>query len=163
MDIHIVDDDRSTLLFYSKIAQRCGFSSASFDSPKNYLHSMGRDGYCPPMMVLSDVDMPGMNGYQLMVEVRKINPNQRFVIASSSPEVDREKTLACLYFKKPVSPGSLKAAFAALSQCHNSGPHPTCMCGDACIPDNRDDFIVSGWRCPNISASDTKKISINGG
>ncbi len=95
--------------------------------------------------------MPGMNGYQLMREVRKTHPNQMFIIASSSPEIDSKKEFACLYFTKPVSADSLQDALLALSQCYNYGPHAKCLCAEACVPDNRQAFNVDSWRCPRIS------------
>lgn len=138
MDIHIIDDDRATRLLYSKIAKNCGFSSASFDSAENYLSSMLRDGFEPPFLILSDVEMSGIDGYQLLHEVRKSYPNQCFVITSGTPSSESGADIACLYFLKPVSIKKLETLFDSIDKCMQCGHHPEdCSCRKACSPDDR--------------------------
>lgn len=148
MDIHIIDDDRATLLLYSKIAQNYGFSSASFSNAENYLKSMARSGYQPPIIILTDIEMPGINGYQLMSKVRESYPHQRFVVNSGNPEMKSGEQLACLYFSKPVSKQDLQSAFLELSKCVECGLHPDCTDGKTCIADNRTQFNIEDWKCP---------------
>lgn len=148
MDIHIIDDDRATRLFYSKIARSFGFSSASFDSAENYLSSMLRDGFEPPFLVLSDVEMPGIDGYQLLHEIRKHSPNQCVVITSGIPSSENGADIACLYFIKPVSINKLESLFDSIDQCTECGHHPDdCSSRRACSPDDRLLFGINGLEC----------------
>ena len=148
MDIHIIDDDSSTLFRYSSIAKNSGFSSASFDSAEDYLLAMRRDGYQPPKLILSDIEMGAINGYELIHEVREKYPNQRFVINSSTPSIQNRDDYACLYFLKPISTEKLQSLFALISSYMQCEVYPDCKCGRACIDDDRAQFNVIGWTCP---------------
>ena len=148
MDVHIVDNDQNTRLMYSEIAQTCGFSSASFSCPDDYLKSMVRLGYSSPSVaILCDLEMPGMNGYQFMKAVRAINPEQRFVIIANTPDIEDQKQTACLYFLKPVVKANLEAAFFNLAECVKCGRHPECKGQNACMTDDRNAFAVTDWKC----------------
>ncbi len=150
MDIHIVEDNTSQRVLYSKVAHLAELSSASFSCPQEYLSSMSREGYCKPKVILSDLEMPGMNGYELMRAVRKVNPEQRFIIISGTPALEGAEQSACLYFCKPVAVADLQSSFAALLQCENSGPFAKCICGKSCILDDRAKFGIRGWHCPRM-------------
>ncbi len=117
MDIHIIDDDRPTILRYAKIAKNCGLSSTSFASAEGYLLAMHRKGYQSPQLILSDVDMGEITGYELLHEVRKIYPNQHFTINSSSAPTQREEDRTYLFLSKPISTERLEFLFASLSSC----------------------------------------------
>lgn len=148
MDVHIIDDDRSILLIHSKIAVNCGLSCASFSGPKDYLDKMTHPNYQPPFVILTDVEMPDINGYELISEIRKVYPHQRFIVATSSPDRQGCSTSACLYYQKPISKEGMEAAFKAILKCVKCGCHAECVQRKSCAPDDRTRFSVEGWMCP---------------
>lgn len=147
MDIHIIDDDADVRLILTTMAARLGFLAKCFTGSADYLEFMDGGEYAPPKLaVLSDVEMPLMSGYELMHEVRKSYPDQRFIIITGRPSAVPVKEQACFYLTKPVSIGQLKMALEAQSQCVEFGPDAKCF-GCAAIGDHRI-FGINNWNCP---------------
>jgi len=126
----------------------CGLSCASFSCPKDYLQKMTHPGYQAPYCILTDVEMPGLSGYELIKEVRKRLPYQRFIVTTSAPEKKECCNSACLYFHKPVAKEKLRAAFQNISKCVEYGGHPECTKEKPCLLDDRSDFPIETWTCP---------------
>lgn len=104
MDIHIVDDDENIQEIFTEFAENMGFTALSFYSAERYLYHVCYGNYTvPKLVVLTDLEMPGMYGDELIGEIRKKTPNQRFILATGHPEkVIRMKENACFYLTKPV-------------------------------------------------------------
>lgn len=151
IDIHIVDDDESICSIYLKLAQSFSYRARAFSSPAEYLEYMGCDGYSrPTLTILADMDMPKMSGLELMSAVRKVYPDQKFIINTGGVlPVKSEKGFACFYFLKPISVSKLKKVYKALALCMKSGPSEACkVC--LSIYDDRALF-VKNWRCPSTA------------
>lgn len=147
MDIHILDDDESTRILISKIATNHGFSSLTFSCPDEYLSYMNSDNYVVPLIcIITDLEMPKKNGYELIAEVRKINPFQRFIVISGSPETDPGNELACFYLTKPVKRDKLTFVFNELKKCVEHGRNKDCEAKESL--DDRCAFCINNWQCP---------------
>ncbi len=70
------------------------------------------------LIVLTDINMPGMDGYSLLGQIKKEFPRVRVVMVSaySSQEfIDRAIAMgADAYFTKPIEVGSIKAKIAEI-------------------------------------------------
>lgn len=149
LDIHIVDDDETLRSIYTTFARHLNYRAKAFSGPDEYLEHMGCGEYSPPVLtILSDVEMPKMSGFELMSAVRKVSPDQKFIIfTGGTPSIESKKELACFYFLKPISIGQLEKVFKAISLCVKSGPSTACIeC--ASIDDQRDLFFFKDWHCP---------------
>jgi len=62
-------------------------------------------------LVVTDHEMPGMTGEELIKKVHSENPNLPFIMVSGNPP---EEALDCLVFLKPVSIESLENAIKRL-------------------------------------------------
>ncbi len=68
--IYVVDDSTAYRVFLESILKMNGYSVASFEEPKDALKHIEKD---LPHLVLSDVEMPQMDGFKFYLEV-KMNP-----------------------------------------------------------------------------------------
>jgi DNA-binding response OmpR family regulator len=62
--------------------ERWGFEVDGFTSPLEAL-SHFKENACEYSLVLSDIRMPGMNGLELAIEIRKIKSEIRFVLMTA--------------------------------------------------------------------------------
>lgn len=89
--IAIVDDEQNILITLKKYLDRSGnFEIDTFDNPITALSAIKSGKYD---LVISDIMMPQMNGIDLLKDVRKTSPNQKFImITAFSTE---EKIIVC--------------------------------------------------------------------
>jgi len=148
MDIYLVEDQPVLNMTYVAIIEKLGYSIKSFSCPNDFLEFMGSDGYKPARLaIITDLLMPEKTGYELMCEVRKAYPDQKFIIVSSTPEQNTGSDLACMYFTKPMRVEDFEFGLKAILRClhcpHNVG-YAKCN-----LIDNRDNFNISDWHCPH--------------
>lgn len=65
--IFIVDDSRIQLILLEKVLKKEGFSVHSFTDGLTLLQSLEEN---QPSLIISDIDMPMLNGFELIYEVR---------------------------------------------------------------------------------------------
>jgi CheY-like chemotaxis protein len=70
--ILIVDDERSVADSLAEIIEAAGYEVRRAYSGPEAVQTVG--GFCPDLL-LSDVLMPDMNGFELALELRKVCPN----------------------------------------------------------------------------------------
>lgn len=108
----IVDDSPSVRLMTSKIIESAGWSVTTAKDGLEALELL-RSDKCSPDVILTDIEMPRMNGYEFVLNLRE---NERFkktpviVITSRSGEKHREKAFQCGvsdYIAKPFDDGEL--------------------------------------------------------
>lgn len=108
--ILVVDDDSSTLRLVGYMLERGGFQVQ--------LAADGEDGLAkalrqPPDLVVLDVMMPGLNGYQVCERLRTEPRTAHIpviILTARSQRIDQQTALeagADLYLSKPVSPTEL--------------------------------------------------------
>src|ERR1700722_8532244 len=80
----IVDDDMQVLRSYSRMLQSHGYSVKTADSGRAAIDALQLGSFD---VILSDVDMPGMSGIDLLKKVRTINPDVPLVLITGSPSL----------------------------------------------------------------------------
>jgi CheY-like chemotaxis protein len=91
--IMIVDDDEDTLCVFSSYLIKEGYHIHAFSNPKIALeHFRYSPSECS--LIISDVRMPQISGFQLARKVKEINPNVKIILTSSlevnMPEFERK-------------------------------------------------------------------------
>ncbi len=87
--IVIVDDEKDLLFIYRKALELAGFEVSAFDDPLHALREF-KEHYKRYNLILSDIRMPGMTGYELTNNCKAINPKVK-VILISAYSVTREE------------------------------------------------------------------------
>ena len=108
--ILIVDDDESFRYIISVYLSEAGFIAKKASSGEQALEFLNKSG--PVDLIISDHFMPGMNGLELLKEVKKKFDNIPFIIATAHGSIDRAVILvregANDYLLKPVDQDDLK-------------------------------------------------------
>ena len=81
--ILVLDDEPDIVTIIEQSLQGIGFSVSAFTDPQaalKYLHSNFKDCCC---IVISDIRMPGMNGYEFIKKVKRIKPECRTILMSA--------------------------------------------------------------------------------
>lgn len=110
----VVDDSEADLLFARIVLERAeaGFEVLPFESAREALARLQDAAAAPVDLVLLDINMPGMNGFEFLDAFERLPPERRrsavVVMLTSSPDpADRERALAhrCVrgYVTKPMS------------------------------------------------------------
>ena len=84
--ILIVDDSRTTRILQKNILSNHGYSVSSAIDPISALEKLKKDTYD---LVVSDVQMPNMNGFEFVMELRKIPKYEHLpviMVSSENPE-----------------------------------------------------------------------------
>lgn len=82
--ILVVDDEREVVDLLAKVLRQLGYDVLEVHSPSDAV-SVCVAASRPIDLVLSDVDMPGLNGIQLAQNLRGIQPHIKFVFMSGNP------------------------------------------------------------------------------
>lgn len=106
--IYLVDDELDITTILKKILEQNGYAVHAFNDPKKAVEDFKANGKdCA--VILSDIRMPGMNGFQLAREFRQHRPDVRIVLMSSF-EINRAEfykvlpsTDVAAFLTKPVS------------------------------------------------------------
>lgn len=144
---HVVDDEEIMRKVLVGMFQYFDFEVQAFGCPSEYIEHMNRPEYKSPIAIFSDIEMPDMNGYDFMYQVRQANPAQRFVILSGAPEIKHDKkNLACMYLYKPLKLDLLKDIIDLLIKCDKNGSSEKM---EVQFNDDRAIFGINSWTCPN--------------
>jgi CheY-like chemotaxis protein len=89
--IFIVDDEQTIAKTTSLILQKEGFEAVPFTDPELLLE-FSRE--CPPNLVISDIIMPQMNGFELATALRKALPDCRIILLTGHADASDLRDLA---------------------------------------------------------------------
>lgn len=120
---HIIDDEPILRELLEDIINDAGFSSLSFESGAEYLRFVHSSNFEKPTAILSDVSMPSMNGYDLVLEIRKIHPLQKVILitgAVNSEHIQRVEKHLCYTLAKPFHPEVIADLVASLAACEEA-------------------------------------------
>ncbi len=111
MDIDIIEDETSLRELFQCVIEDVGFKVNGYNSADDYIsHTKSQIYSAPSIAVITDVRMPGRSGYELIEEIQKNNPKQRFVVITGTPhEGYSDDVRACFYLQKPVDIDKLLA------------------------------------------------------
>ena len=114
--IVIIDDEIDLLTVYKKALEMSGLVVSSFSDPIMALDEF-KNNYSKYSLVMTDIRMPGMNGYELINQIKKIDPFVK-VIFITAQAVSKSEIMSKLddgisideYISKPVSLEKLNQA-----------------------------------------------------
>jgi CheY-like chemotaxis protein len=107
-NILLVDDEPDILQVFKKSRELAGYSTYGFVNPSAALEHF-RQNAKAYQIVVTDVRMPGMNGFQLSRQIRSLNPDIKIILMTSFEITSDElqKVMPSLridgLIKKPVS------------------------------------------------------------
>ena len=85
LSVWIVDDDRSIRWVLEKAMNRAGISSSAFASANEALALLPRR---PPAAVLTDIRMPGMDGFDFLQRLHRSDPDLPVIIMTAHSDLD---------------------------------------------------------------------------
>ena len=106
--IMIVDDEIDITTFMKLSLQKCGFNVDSFTDPflaLEHLQINSKDY----MIVISDIRMPGLNGFEFVRKIREVKPKIKVLLMTAfdiNTSVFSEELLATKvngFIQKPIS------------------------------------------------------------
>jgi len=106
--IHIIDDDPCILSILSEIMKALDYPAATFSCPNNYCEYANSNNYEHPNIIITDVTMPELNGYQLMKNVSAIHKEVKFIVMTGYQDTTNELSEhPHIFMKKPFRPKEL--------------------------------------------------------
>ena len=87
--IAIIDDEKDLLFVYKKALELQGLKVVTFDDSSVALNEL-KARYKRYRMVLVDIRMPKVNGYQLINEIKRIDPSIKTILMSAYDVSDLE-------------------------------------------------------------------------
>ncbi len=101
--IFIVDDDQSLQRLYALILKEAGFEILDTAINGNDAVDKYRNFKIKPDIILMDHRMPIKNGLAAMIEILKLNKNEKIIFASADITVKKEALSigACAFLDKP--------------------------------------------------------------
>ena len=146
---HVVDDQPGLATLICEILGAMGHKAMPFTCPQQYIDYVASDDFTMPLGTITDVDMPIMNGYEMMERIHRIRPEIKFVILSGEGSIDHAyKAMACMYFTKPKTAKVYATIFEKLLRCLEDGSSEEIGCV-AC--DDREHFGLKSWSCPHLA------------
>lgn len=79
----IVDDEKDLLFVYKRALELAGMEISTFDNPDRAFKKF-KENSEKYRLLLTDMRMPGMNGYELINKVKAIRPEMKIIIISAS-------------------------------------------------------------------------------
>ncbi|HUK66568.1 MAG TPA: ATP-binding protein [Anaeromyxobacteraceae bacterium] len=118
VSVLVVDDDADTLEVVRQLLEQAGARVTVAGSAPEALEAFRRE---PPQVLLSDIGMPGQDGYDLIRQVRSLEGKGGQVpavaLTAFAHSEHRQQAFSAgyqLYLAKPIEPGELTAAVARL-------------------------------------------------
>src|SRR5262245_28623691 len=81
----VVDDDAALLKGHARILEKAGFQVATAGDGAAAIRTLDQGAF---NVILSDIDMPGMNGLQLLEQVRARDLDVPVVLITGTPSVE---------------------------------------------------------------------------
>lgn len=89
--ILVVDDEPQLVDLIASFLRKTGYEVLEAETPADAI-SLCAEADWPIDLVVSDFNMPGLNGIQLAKNLRSIRPNLQFIFMSASPAAFEEIT-----------------------------------------------------------------------
>lgn len=110
-EVHLIDDDKMLLDAISQLYELDGISVSASSSPTEFAKSID-DSF--PAVVVTDVRMPKMDGFELFQEIKKIDPEIPVIFITGHADVpmvlDTLREGAFDFFSKPIDSKHLLAS-----------------------------------------------------
>lgn len=109
--VMLVDDDVRILRSFAWMARRLRIRAVTDTCAEDALARISRDG--PPAMLISDYQLPGMDGLSLLAKVRLEHPRTHVVLSTATTMTATPES-GILMLEKPVDPEVLVQLIASL-------------------------------------------------
>ena len=76
-----IDDDEAILRYEKALLERSGYATITASSPQQGLNLVRM---CKCDAVLLDYEMPGMNGQEVAIEIKRLRPELKVILVSGS-------------------------------------------------------------------------------
>lgn len=119
MKVLVVDDSKAIRMLVSECITSLGYQVVHAEDGEEALAYIKQQ---PVDLVLMDVEMPGMNGFQVTLEIRKMNPDDWFPIIFLSTQQDDDSFASGIsaggdaYLPKPINPLRLQLTITAMER-----------------------------------------------
>ena len=145
MMFHVIDDDECLRELVVELLESSGYVANSYSSPHEYVDYLKSDNYLFPTATFTDIQMPGMSGYELIDIIREKFPEQKIVVMSGYHEGDAAmRNTSCHFLPKPFIPQQLFAIADALIRCNKEGlPAANSTCSRV-----TKESSLYNWSCP---------------
>jgi two-component system sensor histidine kinase RpfC len=115
----VIDDDENYReLVVIALQDDCGAEVLAFGAGHQLLEHLARPRREPVGLVLLDLHMPGMNGLELMSEIRRLDERVPIAVLSGAAEPEERAAClaagACAFVEKPVAYANLIRALQEL-------------------------------------------------
>jgi DNA-binding NtrC family response regulator len=113
--IFVVDDNALLVEFAATVLKDAGYAVRDFLDPRDVLQAMAADP--KPTLLITDFDMGGMTGLELIVNSRKIHPSLKTILLSGTVNgsiILSHPAKVQRFLGKPYQPAQLKAIVAEL-------------------------------------------------
>jgi len=81
--VMLVEDEPDLLATTKSMLETSGYEVHAFDSPDEAIRHVKDEGCKACVLVVSDVRMPGMSGFELVRRIKEIQPETKVVLMSS--------------------------------------------------------------------------------
>jgi DNA-binding response OmpR family regulator len=119
----VVEDDPGTLRFVTLALQRAGFTVVGVTSAPPALELLADQEVD---VLLADIGLPGMSGFELITEVRRRHPDLAIALMTADASVDTAthalRSEVDDFLTKPVSPTTLVAQVRRLVERRSAAP-----------------------------------------
>ncbi len=120
LKVLVVDDDRDARDILRYMLEECGADVITAENAGEALIALRVER---PDLLLSDIGMPGVDGYELMRRIRQLGPEEggrvpAVAISAFARSEDRRRALMAgyqMHLSKPVEPAELRAVCASLA------------------------------------------------
>lgn len=128
MEFHIIDDEAAVRKILKAFIEYAGHQTRCFDGAGTYLEHFSSPHYTPPVAILTDYMMPGINGYELAMRIRQRAPYQKIMVVSGMADPEHEGNMElCYTLRKPFTRESVISLVRAIAACENA-----CTAGIRC-------------------------------
>ncbi len=79
----LVDDEVDVLAVTKRMLEKGGYAVHSFNNPEAALHHVREEGCRACVLVVSDIKMPGMSGFDLARRIKEVLPDLKVILTSS--------------------------------------------------------------------------------
>jgi len=106
--IHIIDDETCILEILTEVMKDFGYLTRTFSCPYHYCEYANSSNYDRPDIIITDVKMPKINGYELMNQVSKTHKKIKFIVMTGHQEPeDMCSEHPHIFMTKPFNPEEL--------------------------------------------------------
>lgn len=115
LPIHIIDDEISIAEFIAEVLEEYSKKIRCFCNAEEYLLYMNSEAWFEPKLIISDVKMGGMNGFDLIQTIRTKGLQAKVIVMSGFNEHENKvcHEIDCM-LTKPFHPDKLLAVASQL-------------------------------------------------